>query len=97
MVSLIYEFTCPACSEPAKGVMVHTVRVNKGSLRTVGTGLGFIPRWCDGCGTAIEPVVARASIADKDLPKVNAARVKRGWPELSSGQVTVREEVRDGA
>lgn len=93
MISLIYRFTCQSCSAPAKGLMVYTVRINKGSLRTVGTGLGFIPRRCDACGTPIEPVADRAVIHEKDLPRVNAYRVGKGWPELTTGDVVVREEV----
>lgn len=100
MVSLIYQFTCQGCSAPAKGLMVHTVRVNKGSLRPVGSpGLGFMPRGCEGCGVQVELVPDRVCISDDDLPKVNAYRARKGWPELTTADVLVRarEEVDRGA
>jgi hypothetical protein len=93
MISLVYQFICKSCQAPNKGVMVETVRVNKGSLRTTGKGLGFIPRHCEQCRTPIEPVADRAAIHDDDFQRVNAYRVRKGWPELTTANVVVRQEV----
>lgn len=89
LISLVHTFTCSSCGQTRDGVMVQPIRVNKGSLKPTGAGLGFMPRECSACGKAL-PDEAAVTVADDDRPKVNAARVKRGWPELTDWRVASR-------
>jgi hypothetical protein len=90
MISVILEWACP-CGATAKGVMVKTVRINKRSMRTLGQGLGFMPRVCRGCRKALpDTLPAKARLADDDLVKVNAYRERKGWPPLTTAEVSAQ-------
>lgn len=94
-VSIVYGFTCPACSCPALGEMFFfAVHVNKGSLRTRGRGLGFIPRRCGECGADFRVDGAAmpdsAWIHGEDREKLNAARARKGWPPLTDWRVVAK-------
>lgn len=88
LVSLIYTLTCPACGATSEGVMVRQVRINKNSMRTVkgDIGLGFLPRTCKPCGTALPDtaIVDRGRLAPDDLAKVNTYRARKGWPAIGT-------------
>lgn len=88
LISLVHTFTC-TCGQTRDGVFVQPVRVNKGGLKATGAGFGFMPRECLACGLKLPDEAAVTVFAD-DRPKVNAARVKRGWPELTDWRVASR-------
>jgi hypothetical protein len=70
--------------------MVQTVRINKRSMRTTDSGLGLLPRACRECETPLDGRVDQVSVHGDSLQRINAYRVRRGWPELTSGDMTVR-------
>lgn len=81
MLGLTLHHTCPACGTEAKGVLVNTYRVNKGSLRSTGAGLGLLPGKCE-CGQQFDDdTLSRVTLQPDDLERVNAPRRKKGWPE----------------
>lgn len=82
MVSFVYTVPCPSCPTVGEGVVVATVRVNKTALRVVGESLGFLPRACKACGAELPAEATRARIHPDDVPKVNAARARKGWAPL---------------
>lgn len=91
MLSLVYSFTCPACGCKARGVMVRTFRINKGSLRSTDTaGLGFVPRTCDECRSPMPTTYDAVTLHEDDRAKVNAYRAKRGWLEITDWRMGLR-------
>ena len=90
-VSLILEITC-GCGETVEGVMVRSVRINKGSMRTLGQGFGFLPRKCKACGAPLpDTATATYRLTDDDLAKVNEYRAGKGWPPLPAVPTTEEE------
>ena len=92
IVALQTKVSCPSCGHKVRYVAVATVRVNKRSLRTAGTGglmIGALEaRECPGCGQEIpdgrpldrEPY----TLVPEDAEKVAAYRLRR-WGIESSG------------
>jgi hypothetical protein len=88
MVSIVLEWSCP-CGTTATGVLVKRVRVNKKSMRTLGQGLGLMPRTCTACRKPLpDSLPAKARLADDSFAAVNAYRERKGWPLLTTAQVS---------
>lgn len=78
-----YEIDCE-CGHVIEGGSSTSVRVNKNSMVTTGSGIAFIPRVCKGCGkeTENEIPVSRQFLDEKSLDAVNAYRERKGWYPL---------------
>lgn len=96
LITIVFEYVC-TCGTANSGVMCHKVRVNKGSIKSVANdvGLGFMPGTCKDC-KAVLPTTARRYVQGDDLAKVNAARERKGWPPLDSGELGTVQVVRPG-
>lgn len=100
IVTLETHVKCPSCSHPIRFIAVATIRVNKRSMRTVGSGviLGAFEDWrCPGCREVIprdmpldrEPY----RVAEKDVVRV--AEYRWGKWGIEGGGVLV-ERVQPG-
>jgi len=96
IVTLETNVKCPKCQHPIRFIAVATVRVNKRSLRTVGSGiiLGAFEDWrCPGCREVIprDGALDREPyrVAEKDAVKVAAYRLKR-WGIEDDGVLVER-------
>ncbi|MFI2663709.1 hypothetical protein [Micromonospora carbonacea] len=83
LISLVLTYTCP-CGATAKGVMVKQLRINKLSMRTLGQGLGLMPRKCDAGHPLADDVQVAYRIPDEDLTRINEHRSRKGWPLLAA-------------
>jgi hypothetical protein len=87
LISMVYLLTCPTCGHSNPGVMVQDARVNKGSMRPLSAGLGFVPRRCAECKAPLGDTVDEAWIAEEDRDRIAAHRARKGWPALGSWRV----------
>lgn len=75
------EVGCPGCAHAHRAIQWSPVRVNKGSLVTTGVSLGAIPRFCERCKAEMPDAVPTCwRLDDESQKKVDAYRVKHGWP-----------------
>jgi hypothetical protein len=80
-------YTCGFCLTESRGMYSNGFRVNKNGLRSEGVALVFGPRPCPVCCCPVQ-VFDGLTVDEKYLPKVNAARLKRGWePWPADGKV----------
>lgn len=87
-ITLVLEWTCP-CGTTTKGLMVKRVRINKLSMRTLGQGLGFMPRTCTACRKPLPDTLSTTPrLTDDSLTAVNQYRERRGWPLLTTAEVS---------
>ncbi|MBM0257362.1 hypothetical protein [Micromonospora sp. 4G55] len=81
LVSLILTYTCD-CGATATGVMVKQLRINKLSMRTLGQGLGMMPRTCEAGHPLADDLPVTYRLHDDDMTRINAYRQRKGWPLL---------------
>ncbi len=79
-MNVIFEWDvpCPTCGWRGKGMQSSSVRVNKLTLRTTGTSIGWSPWRCvECCGPLGSPRPARVRLAAEDAARVAAVRARR--------------------
>ena len=88
-VFFIYEIDCE-CGYVTEGGSSTSMRVNKNSMVTTGSGIAFVPRNCKGCGKEFgnEVPIARQFLDDKSLEAVNVYRERKGWHPLRQPERT---------
>ncbi len=104
IVTLETKVKCPACQHPIRFIAIATVRINRRSMRTTGTGpmLGAFEDWkCPGC----REVIPRDGALDRepyrlvpeDEMRVAEYRRKKWGIEDDGAAVEVAQARRDGA
>lgn len=83
-VTLLTRDPCGICGYLRRGFMFSSVRVNKRSMRTVGTNLVVAPGRCEECGRISGlPSILHWQVDPADAAKIQAYRLRR-WPELAT-------------
>ncbi len=69
---------CLTCGCRVRGFKIGTFRINKGSIRSTGTVLGFVEPTCCECGQP-HADVSRWQLDPESQAKVTAHRARMGW------------------
>ncbi|MCW2766718.1 MAG: hypothetical protein JWO11_2677 [Nocardioides sp.] len=83
MVTLVARYPCNPCGYRLKALLLPSMRINKRSMRSVGTSIGVTDRICPECGTSTPPTDRLAyRLTPDSAAQVSAYRLRR-WPELA--------------
>ena len=86
MVALVARYPCNPCGYRLKTLLLPSMRINKRSMRSVGSSIGVTDRACPECGGFTPPPDSLAYQLTPDSAAQVAAHRLRCWPELAGEQ-----------